>query len=55
MDHYDKPIVIDLSPPEAGQVLDGDNPHGDRVYQASTTEICANWKGFFDPQSGICK
>ncbi|XP_061188852.1 uncharacterized protein LOC133197029 [Saccostrea echinata] len=48
-----EPILIDRSPPVAGQVLDGHVVHHDLTYQSTYKEICAQWKGFFDPESGI--
>ncbi|XP_062588035.1 uncharacterized protein LOC134249704 [Saccostrea cucullata] len=48
-----EPILIDRSPPVAGQVLDGHVIHYDLTYQSTYKEICAQWKGFFDPESGI--
>jgi hypothetical protein len=48
-----EPILIDRSPPVAGSVLDGHIVHHDLTYQASDNEICAQWTGFYDPESGI--
>lgn len=48
-----EPILIDRSPPVAGTVLDGYIVHHDLTYQASDKEICAQWTGFYDPESGI--
>jgi hypothetical protein len=33
--------------------MDGDVLDQDLTYQASDDEICASWKGFYDPESGI--
>lgn len=48
-----EPILIDRSPPIAGNVLDGDVIHHDIMYQSSDKEMCAQWTGFYDPESGI--
>ena len=47
--------MVDRSPPFAGVVYDGPDHHKDRIYQSDNTKICAAWKDFFDPESGICK
>jgi len=44
-------IVIDLSPPETGNVYDG--PDSDISYSHSGSEVTANWEGFSDELSGI--
>lgn len=51
--HSDDPILIDRSKPIAGDVLDGDVIDKDEKYQAENDRICATWKGFYDPESGI--
>lgn len=51
--HGDEPILIDKSPPIPGIVLDGDRLHQDRQYQSEDNRICAQWKDFYDPESGI--
>ncbi|XP_061168902.1 uncharacterized protein LOC133178171 [Saccostrea echinata] len=48
-----EPILIDRSPPVAGRVLDGHILHHDLTYQSSDKQICAQWTGFYDPESGI--
>lgn len=48
-----EPILIDRSPPIAGNVLDGNVIHHDIMYQSSDKEMCAQWTGFYDPESGI--
>lgn len=51
--HGDEPILIDRSPPLAGQVLDGDKIQRDLKYQSSDNRICAQWVNFYDSESGI--
>lgn len=51
--HGHDPVMIDRSPPIAGHVLDGDRLRRDRAYQSEDFKICAQWRDFFDPQSGI--
>ena len=53
--HADKPIIVDSSPPIAGDVYDGDKLKEDIAFQASPSQYCANWNGFGDPESGLCK
>lgn len=48
-----EPILIDRSPPIAGKVLDGNFIHHDIMYQSNDKEMCAQWTGFYDPESGI--
>ncbi|KAI6655616.1 hypothetical protein LOD99_2114 [Oopsacas minuta] len=49
-----EPIIVDRSPPIPGVVLDGDGfGLSDFKYQSSASKICAKWKNFFDPQSGV--
>ncbi|KAK7493737.1 hypothetical protein BaRGS_00015066 [Batillaria attramentaria] len=49
----DSPILIDYSPPVPGDVLDGARLGLDICCQNSTTEICAQWVDFHDPESNI--
>jgi hypothetical protein len=51
--HSDDPILIDSTRPLAGEVMDGDVLGQDLKYQSSDNEMCASWKGFYDPESGI--
>ncbi|XP_061197209.1 uncharacterized protein LOC133205414 [Saccostrea echinata] len=51
--HSDDPILIDRTKPNPGKVLDGSTLDEDEAYQSKTDEICASWKGFYDPESGI--
>jgi hypothetical protein len=44
-------LFIDRSGPSIGAVNDGQGEDID--YQYNADEICANWKGFVDPHSGI--
>ena len=49
-----RPIIVDRSPPAPGIVLDGDGPgNSNWKYQASGSVLCAKWRNFYDPQSGI--
>ncbi|KAK3094096.1 hypothetical protein FSP39_024081 [Pinctada imbricata] len=51
--HGDEPILIDRTPPIAGNVLDGAIVLHDVTYQADNSQICAHWNSFYDPESGI--
>jgi hypothetical protein len=51
--HGYEPIMIDRSPPIAGNVLDGDRLRNDRAFQADDDKICVQWIDFFDPESGL--
>jgi hypothetical protein len=51
--HSDDPILIDRTKPFAGDVLDGNVIETDKKYQSENDRICASWKGFYDPESGI--
>ena len=44
--------MMDRSPPIAGDVLDGDRLY-DRIYQPRDDRMCAQWIGWYDPESGI--
>ena len=46
-------ITVDRSPPLAGTVNDGGEVDTDIDYTDSTTQLCVNWEGFSDPESGI--
>ena len=46
---------MDTTPPIAGIVLDGKDHHKDLIYHSSKDRICAAWKDFYDPESGIGK
>jgi len=37
----------------AGHVFDGGVMGEDIQYQSDNSKICAQWKGFYDPESGI--
>ena len=48
------PIVVDRTPPIPGEVLDGEGlGNSDWNYQPLSTNLCAKWRNFFDPDSGI--
>ncbi|XP_048258679.1 uncharacterized protein LOC124137747 [Haliotis rufescens] len=49
----DHAIVVDTSPPEQGIVYDGPVYKLDLNFTKDADEICANWVGFHDPDSGI--
>ena len=51
--HSDDPILIDRTKPLAGAVFDGSKMDEDEAFQSKSNEICASWKGFYDPESGI--
>ena len=51
--HADRPILVDRSPPVAGEVYDGPEMMIDWQFQSSDKLICSNWHNFYDPQSGI--
>ncbi|KAI0241220.1 hypothetical protein LSAT2_032838 [Lamellibrachia satsuma] len=53
--HADKPIIVDRSPPIPGLVYDGDKLKKDISFQSSSSQYCANWNGFGDPESGLTK
>ncbi|XP_046562951.1 uncharacterized protein LOC124271844 [Haliotis rubra] len=49
----DHPIILDTSPPEPGIVYDGPVFRVDLNFTKDADKICANWFGFYDPESGI--
>ncbi|KAK6174798.1 hypothetical protein SNE40_013376 [Patella caerulea] len=49
----DHPLILDNTPPIAGEVYDGPLFKHDLVYTKDSNKICANWVDFFDPESGI--
>ncbi|XP_048258717.1 uncharacterized protein LOC124137708 isoform X1 [Haliotis rufescens] len=49
----DHPIIVDTSPPEPGVVYDGPVFRLDLYFTKDADKICANWFGFYDPESGI--
>ncbi|XP_070562332.1 uncharacterized protein [Ptychodera flava] len=53
--HAPIPVVVDTSPPAAGDLFDGPLHGIDIEYQSTQHEICANWQDFYDPESGIDK
>lgn len=50
--HGKQPIMVDPTPPIAGEVLDGDQLY-DIDYQPYDHRMCAQWLNFYDPESGI--
>ncbi|XP_038050728.1 uncharacterized protein LOC119723897 [Patiria miniata] len=53
IDHADEPILVDDSPPIAGDLFDGPYAGRDLVFTKDRNEICANWHNWYDPESGI--
>uniref|UniRef100_A0A1I8J5S5 GPS domain-containing protein n=1 Tax=Macrostomum lignano TaxID=282301 RepID=A0A1I8J5S5_9PLAT len=51
--HADRPILIDLSPPIAGPVLDGSEFKHDADFVGKSDRMCVNWFDFRDDESGI--
>ncbi|XP_035662464.1 uncharacterized protein LOC118406510 [Branchiostoma floridae] len=49
----DVPIVIDGSAPIGGDVFDGSDYGEDLDWTSELNEVCANWKDFYDPESGL--
>ncbi|KAK7496755.1 hypothetical protein BaRGS_00011964, partial [Batillaria attramentaria] len=49
----DAPIIIDSTAPTEGHVMDGAVLGQDICCQSKTTEICAQWTDFHDPDSSI--
>lgn len=50
---FSNTVIIDATPPIAGNVGDGATPFYDVAYQKLTTEVNFNWDSFRDPESGI--
>ena len=46
-------ITVDRSPPQAGTVNDGSEVGTDADFTDSTSQLCVNWEGFSDAESGI--
>ncbi|CAH1250560.1 FAT1 [Branchiostoma lanceolatum] len=51
----ESPIVMDNTPPIAGNLFDGSQYGRDMNWTMEQNEVCANWKDFYDPESGISK
>ncbi|XP_053400990.1 uncharacterized protein LOC123541000 [Mercenaria mercenaria] len=49
----DQAIIVDASPPLAGTVYDGPLFKDDLQFTKYSKQICLNWYGFYDPESGI--
>lgn len=49
----DSPILLDSTPPFAGRVMDGAELGRDVCCQNVTTQVCAQWVDFYDPDSSI--
>ena len=50
---HPQPVFIDRTPPQVGSVRDGSIPQRDAQYQSSSNEVCVNYNGFVDQDSGI--
>ena len=46
-------MFVDRTPPQAGSVRDGSIPQRDAQYQSSSNEVCVNYNGFVDQDSGV--
>ncbi|XP_070573761.1 uncharacterized protein [Ptychodera flava] len=53
--HAPSPIIVDRSPPIAGQVFDGTVIDHDIDFQSFSDKLCVSWSGFYDEDSGIEK
>ncbi|XP_070573717.1 uncharacterized protein [Ptychodera flava] len=51
--HAPSPIIVDRSPPIAGQVFDGTVIDHDIDFQSFSDKLCVSWSGFYDEDSGI--
>ncbi|XP_076076023.1 uncharacterized protein LOC143046845 [Mytilus galloprovincialis] len=49
----DQSIIVDKTPPVAGQVLDGSVLGEDMQFTKDQEALCSNWKQFYDAESGI--
>ncbi|XP_078664148.1 uncharacterized protein LOC144907219 [Branchiostoma floridae x Branchiostoma belcheri] len=49
----DNPIVVDRTGPISGEVYDGDQVGDDLQFINTADLVCANWKDFYDEDSGI--
>ncbi|ESO91907.1 hypothetical protein LOTGIDRAFT_176774, partial [Lottia gigantea] len=49
----DSPLIIDVTPPIAGEVYDGPLYKHDLMFTKDSNKICANWVDFYDPESGL--
>jgi hypothetical protein len=48
-------VVVDMTDPVAGQVLDGHERPLDLDFSSQTASVYAYWTDFHDPESGIEK
>ncbi|XP_033637723.1 uncharacterized protein LOC117298529 [Asterias rubens] len=53
VEHADEPILVDDTPPIAGDLFDGPYAGRDLAFTKDRNEICGNWYNWFDPDSGI--
>ena len=48
-------FILDETFPEAGIVVDGSAISSDKIFQSSSSELTASWRGFRDTESGITR
>ena len=47
-------VLVDLTPPETGDVIDGLRPNFDDVrFSVHQATVSAQWRDFRDPESGV--
>ncbi|VDI54125.1 Hypothetical predicted protein [Mytilus galloprovincialis] len=46
-------IIVDNTPPIAGQVMDGSEQGTDLQFTKEYQQLCSNWRHFYDQESGI--
>ena len=46
-------VTVDRTPPLVGAVNDGSVISLDASFQSSLNELCVNWEGISDPESGV--
>lgn len=51
--YADTPILIDSTRPVAGHVHDGLVLGKDIDFQVNSSQVCAHWENFADPESSI--
>lgn len=49
-----KTVLVDLTEPETGEVIDGLNPNfQDLRFSVHAASVSAQWRGFRDPESDV--
>ena len=48
-------VTVDRTPPLISAVNDGSVVSLDASFQSSLNELCVNWKGISDPESGVAE